>query len=151
MKVIRGDCNRCGQCCGKDNNIPPFGWSFFETCLQTNPDFPESALPEGQRTLFQLTKTAFDIPRQVLIGGKVYDILVKTGVGLVKSDTNHSCPFLLTDGACGIWDNNVSWQQQLCHNVFPYDGFELSSPELEERFTRFKQDHPSCSYYVNDE
>jgi len=153
MKVIRGTCNRCGECCGKTTNKPPFGWGFFEIILQTegNTDFPFDALPEEKRYIWSWVNAALDNNRNVRIGSRNYTLIVRTGVGLIKEDGNNECPFLLTDGSCGIWDEvSVSiWHDALCKSAFPYNGFVL--PDGADNYEQFFVDHPSCSYYINEE
>jgi hypothetical protein len=161
VKVIRGSCSRCGQCCGKDTNVPAFGWGFWEICLQTvdNPDFPETALPRGQRTLFNLVRSTVEEPLEVhinssnfilrllRIGGEDYNVFLKSDIGLVTSDEDHSCPFVLEDGSCGVWSQ--SWCVALCHSTYPQNGFVL--PDEDETYLAFFDRHPSCTYYVSEE
>ena len=166
--IVRGFCNKCGQCCGLDDGIPAFPWSMFDVCRQyeTSRDADLSSLPAGQVELYRLVKRAIGKKMKVRCAGKTFDLTVladeKYGNhrGLVKSETETHCPFLDVEDTpdvnapggvahgCLVWGQ--LWQVELCQGVPLWTRkVDQELDEEEEReANQFLRDHPKCGFWL---
>lgn len=166
--VLRGFCNKCGQCCGLDNGYPAFPWGMFDVCRQyeTSPDADLNTLSPAQVKLYHLVKDAFGREILLTVAGQTLKVMVLADEryrpyrGLVRSESETYCPFLDVQGnpdpdapagvahGCLVWGED--WQVELCQGMPPFTqkvGQEITEEE-EEQARQFLEDHPKCGFYL---
>lgn len=169
MTIVRGFCNKCGQCCGLDDGVPAFSWGLFDICRQyeNSPDANISALNPAQVELYSFAKHIIGKKRVIRIGDRNFSLIVladeKYGRrrGLVKSETETYCPFLDYEGTpdlnapngiahdCLIW-GKTNWQVQFCQGSPPWIqkvGMTIEGDE-KEKAEQFFEEHPKCSFWL---
>jgi len=144
MKRI-GECNHCGDCCGANGGPNPFPSTWPETL----PNVDEDAIKD--HILFSWMphpQIHGHRPGTVTVDGTVFAFDWVAGVGLVKSQENHECPFLKDTeiNRCGLYGTEHHDVWAVSCNMFP--PVEATYNTVMKIFTKY----PNCSFeYVGIE
>lgn len=147
-----GTCNLCGECCGAAHMVdeaavqyPPLPFNLFNW---TNQEDIERAFPLAK--IIAIPKPESITPSGIFkIRGKNHSFAWVPREGIVKSETNLECPFLMDnpgDGTrpCALHRDQSRNQDlhqiwlDMCNGV-PYD-------KTPEDVGKWQHRHPGCSY-----
>jgi len=142
-KVLKGSCNWCGSCCGYGTYPKcafPYAWWKWD---KMHPD-------EG-RTIVKAVKAKIgenaNVSGKINIKGVGQITFYLSEEGLQTSETDKTCPFFdQTTHACKIW--NTRYIPDICKVP------EKSVPQTitdEQKREKWKQDHPNCGFYWEEE
>jgi len=143
MKVIHGECTRCGLC-GCWDRPEENGKEWCE-------GLPEHAFdwyrqhPEDEEPIFMLLRIAVDGDQTTVTipGVGIFSFVYHPGVGVGTSEDDKSCPFLdQVAMECQLW--GTSYLPVVC----------ATTPQnlvREEQIDQWIVDHPQCGLYWTDE
>ena len=144
---ISGECNRCGQCCGAEDN--PGASGAVNPWPKTWPAAIRNWLEEDLPGLAKVLKTPYHdgaISGVVNVGTNALKWVWVQGVGLCKGKPSNytiECPALLGKPGdavrpCALVGTAYQWI---------YDNCMFMKPEwTEQEVTQWQADHPACSY-----
>ncbi len=138
-KIIKGECNWCGSCCGYgDYPKCALPYAFWKWDKQ----HPDLGLTLVKAMKFKIGEDTVNVSNTIAIAGIGVISFYLSKDGLQTSETDKTCPFYnKITKECRIW--NTPYIPNICK--------ETPQNIPDEKTKKWSKDHPQCGFYWEDE